>query len=75
MNKVITNAPSDELLMKIQCARECIRNKTRREIRCPYCKRIACIVYADSTGYIETKCEKCKQTIIIDLINMRKLKK
>lgn len=71
MPKIFTNMPSDELQVKIRTARENIKHKTSRQIRCPYCKRIAFTVFTDSKGYIEIKCEKCKQLILIDLVSMR----
>lgn len=65
--------PSTEYKVKVQNAVETIRNKTSREIRCPYCKRIALVVYADSTGVVRTKCEKCKKEILVDLVSMRRI--
>ncbi len=73
MSKVYTNMPSDDLKMKIVRAREFIRNKESRNIRCPYCKHIAFVVFAGSTGYVETKCRKCKHEVLVDLISMRKM--
>lgn len=70
---IFTNIPNDELMAKIIKARDNIRNKGSREIKCPYCKHTAFTVFADSTGYIETKCSKCKQPILIDLVSMRRM--
>ncbi len=73
MAKIFTNIPNDELMAKIIKARDNIRNKTSRDIKCPHCKHTVFSVYADSTGYIETKCRKCKQPVLIDLVSMRRM--
>ncbi len=71
--RVYTNMPAEDLMYKIKRAAENIRNKTSRNIRCPYCNHIALSVYSDSVGYIETKCTKCKKPVLIDLISMRRM--
>ncbi len=71
MARIFTNIPDDELMAKIKKATENIRNKVSRDIRCPYCKRVAFVVYSDSQGYVQTKCNKCKQDILVDLVAMR----
>ncbi|MFI3175477.1 MAG: hypothetical protein R3Y53_09825 [Bacillota bacterium] len=73
MGKIFTNVPPAELQKKIRNARESIRNKASREIQCPYCKRIVFSVFADSTGYIEVKCSKCKTEVLVDVVNMRRM--
>ncbi len=75
MPRTFEGVPSDELSRKIAIATNNIRNKTSRQIRCHYCKRIAFEVYADSTGYIETKCSKCGKPILIDLVSMRRMRR
>lgn len=73
MARIFTDIPNDELMEKIVKARNNIRNKESREIKCPYCKRIAFTVYADSSGYVQTKCDKCKKNILVDLVSMRRM--
>ncbi len=73
MGKVFTNIPNDELMAKIIEARDNIRNKTSRDIKCPHCQHTVFTVFADSIGYIEVKCSKCKQPILIDLVSMRRM--
>lgn len=73
MQRVYTNIPNDELMAKIRKARDSIRNKTSRDIKCPLCKHTVFTVFADSSGYVETKCRKCKQPILVDLVSMRRM--
>ena len=73
MAKPFMHEPSDEMMKKIKQAREQIISQCNRNIRCPYCYHIALVVYADTTGFVKTKCAKCKSEIVVDLINMRRI--
>ncbi len=42
-------------------------SSSRRELRCPHCRHLTLVVYADSRGHIQTKCKACKQEILFDL--------
>lgn len=43
-----------------------------RAIVCPYCGHKMFTVYEGSTGYIQTKCSKCKKISPINLVSMRR---
>lgn len=75
MNNMVATNPNIDIMAKIQRARKIINSKPKRNIKCPYCQHTALIVYADTTGYVETKCKKCKQHVLIDLVNMRRMNK
>ncbi|WP_409968012.1 hypothetical protein RFF05_15940 [Bengtsoniella intestinalis] len=75
MSNIRTKEPASELQRKIQQARDNIRTKSQRRIRCPHCDHIAMVVYANATGYVETKCGKCKRAILIDLVSMRRIRR
>lgn len=74
MAKPFMHEPSVEMMKKIRRARENIVSQSNRNIKCPYCQHVALVVYADTTGYVKTKCAKCKSEIVVDLVNMRKIK-
>ena len=74
MRKAITSDPSEDMLHKIRNARLAIMSKSKRDIKCPYCQHTAFVVFADATGFVETKCKKCKQEVIVDLVSMRRIR-
>ncbi len=74
MGKCITFDPCEELQEKIRRAREAVATKARRTIRCPYCRHNAIVVFADATGYVQTKCAKCRTELVIDVVNMRRIR-
>lgn len=39
---------------------------------CPFCGHKLFSVYEGTTGYIETKCSKCKQIVPFNLVSMRR---
>jgi phage FluMu protein Com len=44
-----------------------------RSMLCPYCGHKAFTVYEGTTGYVETKCNKCKHVVSFNLVSMRRV--
>ena len=74
MSRVLVMQPSDELMSKVRLALDAVASQKQRVIRCPYCKHSAIIVFEDSRGHIQTKCNRCKRDVVIDVVNMRRSK-
>lgn len=49
--------------------------KRSRSVLCPFCGHKAFTVYEGTTGYIETKCNKCKQIVPYNLVSMRRVRR
>ena len=45
-----------------------------RKVTCPYCGHRVFSVYEGTTGYLETKCCKCKHIVSFNLASMRRVK-
>ena len=58
--------PSAEMQMKIIRARKAIAQQKPRYLRCPYCQHNALAVY------VETKCKKCGEITVFDVLSMRR---
>ena len=46
-----------------------------RSVVCPYCGHKLFTVYEGTTGYIQTKCNKCKKISPINLVSMRRVRR
>ena len=64
--------PSAEMQMKIIRARKAIAQQKPRYLRCPYCQHNALAVYEDTRGHVETKCKKCGEITVVDVLSMRR---
>ena len=64
--------PSAEMQMKIIRARKAIAQQKPRYPRCPYCQHNALAVYEDTRGHVETKCKKCGEITVFDVLSMRR---
>lgn len=64
--------PSAEMQMKIIRARKAIAQQKPRYLRCPYCQHNALAVYEDTSGHVETKCKKCGEITVFDVLSMRR---
>lgn len=64
--------PSAEMQMKIIRARKSIAQQKPRYLRCPYCQHNALAVYEDTRGHVETKCKKCGEITVFDVLSMRR---
>lgn len=64
--------PSPELIEKMRRACTAIADQKPRELKCPYCKHRIAMIFPDTRGHLETKCEKCGRIIVFDLVNMRR---
>ncbi len=67
-----TQKPPPDLDIKIRRAREAIVNQEPRFLKCPYCKHNSLAVYNDARGHVESKCSKCGQITVFDVVNMRR---
>lgn len=47
----------------------------RRDLNCPYCGFLLDRIFSDATGHRESKCQKCKREIIINMAYFRKVKR
>ena len=56
---------------KLKRAREAVATQSNRNIACPYCGRRIISVYSDTRGHIQTKCSKCGNEYVLDIVNMR----
>lgn len=43
-----------------------------RPVECPFCGDKMFTVYEGTTGYIQTKCSKCKKIVPFNLVSMRR---
>ena len=64
--------PSAEMQMKIIRARKAIAQQKPRYLRCSYCQHNALAVYEDTRGHVETKCKKCGEITVFDVLSMRR---
>ncbi len=67
--------PTAELLAKISMARQATNNQAQRQIKCPYCKHTAFIVFEDTRGHVQTKCKSCGREVVFDVLSMRRIKR
>ncbi len=73
--KIEIREPSPEVQEKMHNAIRSVRNKKKRKIVCPYCRRGGIYVFVDSIGYIQNKCNVCGTEYMVDLVNMRRGRK
>ncbi len=73
--KIEIREPSPEMKEKMHNAIRNVRNKSKRKVVCPYCRRGGIYVFVDSTGYIQNKCNVCGKEYMVDLVNMRRARK
>lgn len=48
--------PSAEMQIKIIRAKDAIASQKPRIVRCPYCRHNSIIVFEDTRGHVQTKC-------------------
>ena len=46
-----------------------------RELKCPYCSHYIEVVFADTTGHVRVKCNKCKAEMVLNVAYFRRLRK
>lgn len=46
-----------------------------RELKCPYCSHYIEGVFADTTGHVRVKCNKCKAEMVLNVAYFRRLRK
>ena len=62
------------MMAKIRMARNAILSQKQRAIKCPYCQHNTIIVFEDTRGHVGTKCKACGREVVIDVVNMRRLR-
>ena len=67
--------PTPQMLAKIRKAELDVVGHNQRNIMCPYCRRRAIVVFDDASGHIQTRCKHCEKEVIIDLVNMRRIRR
>ncbi|MFI3327415.1 MAG: hypothetical protein R3Y35_14775 [Clostridia bacterium] len=67
-----TYMPSANMMVRIQAAVNAVASQTERKVKCPICLHNTIIVYEDTRGHVKTKCKKCKNEVVIDVLSMRK---
>lgn len=72
MRTTTYNPPTKEVLEKIRLSREAVRGTNSKEIRCPICGRLLIKKYPDVTGHIDSKCDKCGNVMVVDLVSWRR---
>lgn len=66
---------SPEKMQEMLKAIKCTSSMRSRTIRCPNCGHRTFEVYEGTTGYLKTKCGKCKQEITFNLVSMRRVRR
>ena len=62
--------PSAEMQIKIIRAKDAIASQKPRTVRCPYCRHNSIIVFEDTRGHVQTKCEPSKEEVKNDLLSI-----
>ena len=72
MKQLRLQEPSAELQAKIIRARKAIADQKPRYIKCPYCHHNSIIVFEDTVGHVQTKCQRCGHETVFDVLSMRR---
>lgn len=65
--------PSEEMILKIRRARSAIANQKHRMVKCPYCQHNTIIVFEDTRGHVQAKCNRCGNETVFDVLSMRRM--
>lgn len=63
---------SPELMKELRKAIRATSAMRSHVVVCPFCGHKLFSVYEGTTGFIETKCSKCKKIIPFNLVSMRR---
>lgn len=63
---------SDEMRGMVLSAVKAVASQKQRVIRCPYCRHSAIIVFEDTRGHVQTKCNHCRREVVLDVLSMRR---
>lgn len=74
MSRVYAEPLSDEMMSLVLSAVRAVASQSQRVVRCPYCRHSAIIVFEDARGHVQTKCNRCKRDVVIDVLSMRRSK-
>lgn len=72
MKSKYISVPSEETQAKIRKAIDAIADQKSKTIKCPYCQRKVMHVFEDTTGHIKTKCTRCGQELVINVLDLRR---
>ena len=67
----LANGLSEEVLEKIRRHASGTEGQKTRMIKCHYCAHKAVKVFEDSRGHIETKCKKCGEIAVYNVVLRR----
>ena len=68
-------SPDPEILRLLELSRAEVEDMSPRDLRCPICGFRIQSVYADRSGHINVKCQKCKFIGTLNLAYFRRQKK
>lgn len=74
MKSKYISEPSEETQAKIRKAIDAIADQKSKTIKCPYCQRKVMHIFEDTTGHVKTKCTRCGQVLVINVLDLRRAK-
>jgi len=67
----LSNGLSEEVLAKVRKHTSGTEGQKTRMMRCHYCEHKAVKVFEDAKGHIETKCKKCGEIAVYNVVLRR----
>ncbi len=59
---------SPDVLAKIRRLKNEVEGMETKNLYCPYCNHRAFVVYQDARGHVQTRCKKCGQEAIFNVV-------
>ena len=59
---------SPDVLAKIKRLKNEVEGMETKNLNCPYCNHRAFVVYEDARGHLQSKCKKCGQEAIFNVV-------
>jgi len=59
---------SPDVLAKIRRLKNEVEGMETKSLYCPYCNHRAFVVFQDARGHIQTRCKKCGQEAIFNVV-------
>ena len=66
---------TDEVQRKLILSFEECTSMPERQLKCPYCSHYIEGVFADTTGHVRVKCNKCKAEMVLNVAYFRRRRK
>ena len=66
---------TDEVQRKLILSFEECASLPERQLKCPYCSHYIEGVFADTTGHVRVKCNKCKAEMVLNVAYFRRRRK